>query len=696
MRYPAIGDSIRAMPASKAGWFFQERIRKLVAECVVQDRDVATALKRLCELEDDGSLTPYGLRMVAALKIHSQAADEAIERLSRSIERRVDDEDPHDRRVEMYLRAATQLELGDPDSSLVGLDELLEELPDDAGLRCDCHHTRGVALEARGDRDEALVSYRACLELSDDYDTPHVRLDIARVLSESDTDEAIATLEESLADASYGSAWGETPYALARLHAKQGNAERAAEALARAVEAARDAEAMRRRAREDVTFAELRSQASFASATTEPSVDVAWLGGPLAALGDHAGLRELGLRLVDEERGREGGDELRGHYAEGLHLGTLWTDGLWGACQQVAAPLTLIATGPRVPGQRHAGELTHEILLYADLDAPEHVWLGPSTSFPAALFTRVPSDPESVANALRQLFVEVPRSVAELTGERRAFMGYLRQLAVPNPYSGGMEEAGPHELERHFNFSPAADPLTWGGAHADDPWPDVMPSVPPFRLIGLTRERRSQLRGSIARILRRTQFSRSHLGYEIHQARGNPKYVWHLRYRPNPYPDTIERFNTMAGYDYPSDLPADVVAAMVGFDWMTTERVESFLEGAEPPMVAEVAEILAALSHNELFIVDRLRALAARDDLGPGERGRIAQLCIEYGWLALLQELALVEPDRELRSNMMRVLRAGLAEPTYNEMGEPQGLYGEGDEYDDDDYDDYDDEEDDE
>lgn len=123
---------------------------------------------------------------------------------------------------------------------------------------------------------------------------------------------------------------------------------------------------------------------------------------------------------------------------------------------------------------------------------------------------------------LDALYLHPPQSVHELPCTTRAFMGYLNQLGVPSPYSGEFEQAGPHELDRHFNFSPALDPLVWGGAYADDPWPELMPETSRMRVIMLSRERRAQLRGTVARLSRRAQFSRAHVGYEIHQTYSNP------------------------------------------------------------------------------------------------------------------------------------------------------------------------------
>jgi tetratricopeptide (TPR) repeat protein len=629
--------------APELPWFLRERVRKLVAQAIVEDRDVETARARLARLDEGDDLTPYGLRMRAALALHGGDPAAARALLARALERRAGDEDAFERTIDRLMLAETLNELGDHDAASAAFTALLDEEATAAR-----HHGRAVASEGKGDRAAAAAGYQASLSVAEVYDRPAVRLDLARVLEATgDRDGAIAVLEQR--DEEWRTPPDELLQQLARLYEAAGRSLDAAGVLAQV-------------------------------SHDEPVGDPAWLDAypALAALRDDAALRELGVRFVGEEHARDGGDALRKHYQGGeggLHLGTLWTTGLWDACRGVAAPLTLIAAGPEIPAARVAAGLTHTIRLYADLAAPEHVWIAPHLGFPAALFTQVPGEPAAVAAAIRVLFLDVPRRAQELSKVARAFMGYLDQLAVPNPYSGEMEEAGPHELERHFNFSPAADPHTWGTAYDDDPWPDVWPSCPPILLAGISRERRAQRRGAVARITRRTQFSRSHLGFEIHQPRGARCYVWHVRYRPNPYPETIARFNAAAGAAYPTDLPADVVAAVVGFEWMTLAELAPILDGDDLDQAIAAWKLVAGLRHDELAVTGELRRWMAARALDPDQRARLAQLCLDYGWRALLEDLALAEPPGELRDMVLDVLRRGLPETTFNEMGEPEGLY---------------------
>jgi tetratricopeptide (TPR) repeat protein len=661
-----------APPAIELPWFLRERVRKLVGHCILEDRDLDRAAQRLAQLDAEAALSPYGMRMWAGLKLHHGDPAGARALLDRAIARRDEAEadDDFERNLDVVMLGETLNELGEHGAAL----RVFTALIDDDAPTAARHHGRGVAHERGGELEAAAAAYRAALELAEAYDAGYIRVDLARVL-EARGDRAAAI---ELLSASEDCA--EVPFALARLLAVAGRTAEAAAALGRAFAIA--PEAMRARIRADAALAD----PALAAVIAEPVIETRWLDAypTLAALRDAAGLHELGVRFADEAAGIRGGDELRAHYADSLHLGTLWTDSLWTACRAVAAPLTLIAAGPDVAGSRNVGNVASPVLLFADLGAPDHVWLAPSETFPAALFTRVASTPAAVADAIRRLFLDVPRIVTDLPAVARAVMGYLHEVRVPNPYSGELEEAGPHELERHFNFSPSADPQTWGTAFADDPWPDRMPAAPATMLVSLSRDRRAQQRGGVARITRRTLFSRSHLGIEIHQPHGARFYVWHVRFRPNPFPETIERYNAAANTHFPTDLPADVVASVIGFGWATDADLVPMLDHPDTEHACLAWQLRAGLRHGEVATTEELRRWIAARSLAEPQRAAMAQLCLDYGWRSLLDELVVAEPPGDLRDRMLRVLELGIPEPTFNEMGEPDGLYPDEDDEDDD------------
>ncbi|MGC4066409.1 MAG: tetratricopeptide repeat protein [Polyangiaceae bacterium] len=197
---------------------------------------------------------------------------------------------------------------------------------------------------------------------------------LAHCFSQSgDVGSAVRVLEEGLEGESPDTASGQLPFVLARLLVAQGKREHALRRLEQAIESNAD---LRVRARSDEGFAALRGTPEFEDCIREPVVDAGWLDAwpVLARLRDDEGLRALGLRFVDEASGRAGGNALRAHYASNFHLGTLWTEGLWSACQAVAAPLTLLATGPKVPGNRSYVGLLFDSHCYVNLDAPDSIW----------------------------------------------------------------------------------------------------------------------------------------------------------------------------------------------------------------------------------------------------------------------------------------------------------------------------------
>jgi tetratricopeptide (TPR) repeat protein len=669
---------------------YRERLRRLIAENVVEHRTLDAALEELRELVADDSIAPYGLRMLAAVELERGELEAAKQHLQQAIAQRNDPDD-----VDTWVDRLLIAHASPPVEALTMLDALLEI---DGDRRAEIEQARGDALLALGRLDEARAAYERCFaQVGNELDDRvAAQLDIAELeLTRGRADAALAALDAVLGDEASGS-WldGSARLRRALLRVDRGEHERALADVRAAMAEAHDLQRVRERF---VAMPELRELPGFQSVIDPEPAKAAWLDAhpKLAALREHAGLRERGVRFVDEDDAREGGDSLREFYGDSLHLGTLWTDTLWSECRRIAQPLWLLAKGPAIPGQRHASELKVDVVLYVDPERPDTVWLGPDDEFPAALFTELPSDGDAISSAIDALYLNPPQRVDELPCVTRALMGYPNQLAVPNPYSGELEAAGPHELDRHFNFSPALDPLVWGGAYADDPWPDVMPAVPQVRMIMLSRSRRSQRRGTVARLTRRAQFSRAHVGVEIHQSRSTAIYVWHVRHRPNPHPATIERFNANCGTNYPTDLPADVVAGVIGFEWMSAEQAEAALARVEPQLVPAYLNVIAAIRSDDLEVTSLLAEQAARPDLGEAARAAVANLCLDYGWRALLERLALAEPEEELRNQMIAALARPFPETEFSEMGEPVDFYGGGGEDDEDDYEDEDDDDDD-
>jgi hypothetical protein len=413
--------------------------------------------------------------------------------------------------------------------------------------------------------------------------------------------------------------------------------------------------------------------ASESAAPPAPAVPLAgradWLVGPLAPLRALAeAVEDLGVHVVSDTESVAGGDALREHYAEGWSLGILWSDALWDACQARVGPLRLWATGPAVQNTM-GNDLTPS--LYLDPAEPGQLWYTPTPELPAALFVPLPATRAAIETALGELG---PRAApVELAEARRvrAYMGPAAHLRVPNPYSGTLEPAGPHELDRHFNFSPVATPYAWGSAHADDPLRGREPLSTIQSVIAL-REMREQLAESLPRFTRRTYFSHAHVAIEMH-ARGH--YVWDITYRPARLSaPVIAAFNALTGNAYPADLPVDVAAAVHGFMFLDAAWLAAEIAGeADPGRRSALVSAALAVAADDLGEAARIGRAAISRSLA--DQIAVTNAAAQYNWQFLLEEVASATTDADLRAHIEAVVIEGIAPPAVNEHGEPVDLY---------------------
>jgi len=168
--------------------------------------------------------------------------------------------------------------------------------------------------------------------------------------------------------------------------------------------------------------------------------------------GLRAVLDAAGVTLASEEASREVTDALVAQYAGRWRMGTLWTDTFWESCKEAVRGLVLVASGPEA---RLARGGVGQTLVLAHPERPGELLVAPSTLFPAALFLRVPAAAAELQEALASLD---PAASRPRTAVTRAFMGHSWEFSIPSPYSTDPVPAGPRELDRHFNFSPAATP----------------------------------------------------------------------------------------------------------------------------------------------------------------------------------------------------------------------------------------------
>ncbi|WAS91244.1 hypothetical protein [Nannocystis punicea] len=363
-----------------------------------------------------------------------------------------------------------------------------------------------------------------------------------------------------------------------------------------------------------------------------------------------------------------GGESLQARYAEDWTLGILWSPALWDACQARAKPLRLWATGPAQPGS-NGGEFTPS--LYVDPADPARLWYTPHPGLPAALFVPLPATRAAIEQALAEFGPRPPPLDLAEAKTVRAYMGAASFLRVPNPYSGELEAAGPHELDRHFNFSPAVTPHAWGSAFADDPLPDARPMSQLQTIVAL-REIRQQLAESLPRFTRRAWFSQAHVAIEMH-ARGT--YVWEVKYRPSRFTsEVLAELNALAGQRYPADLPLDVAAALHGFmfldaEWFAAEIAQETDPGQRGALVSGALAVAA----DDIVEASRIARAAITRELH--DQVAVANAAVQYNWQFLLEELGSTTTSDELRAQITNVLIEGIAPPQVDEHGEPADLY---------------------
>lgn len=356
-------------------------------------------------------------------------------------------------------------------------------------------------------------------------------------------------------------------------------------------------------------------------------------------------------------------------------LGVVWTDDLWDACRAAANGLRFVARGPSFH-KRFVGDRDSQF--YVDPRRPDKIIFAPSQEVPAVLWVSVDADPTSVRRLLEEHFPGKPVSALEFPCTLRAFMGRVTDLRLPDPLAGAAVPAMPAVLDRHWLSSPVVDEPCWGSEFVDDPLPvRIEPSGSPLYMVNQTRAARAQTKGATARFTRRTLFTCSHLAIEMHD---EGDYVWEVKFKPNPYPEVIERLNAACRTALPPELPIDAAGAVLGFEFQRAEVIESRLRHAALPeeIIVELQH-LAAVRHVDVLVADILRSYIDHGDLFVREA--VANLAVSYNWTFVLEDLAVRETQPELASFLAEALTHTFAPPEFNEMGESLGFLERASEY---------------
>lgn len=400
------------------------------------------------------------------------------------------------------------------------------------------------------------------------------------------------------------------------------------------------------------------------------------------------GMREepAPLRWLSEKKSKEAAKALEERFAKDEGPGYALSPAVRAMCAERAAQAVPVASGPQ--RSTRLQPIQHEVQVYLDPARPEQLWAGLGDDFPPLLWIPLGTTRASVEAALAPYTDADMPLRRSLAGIARGFAGTAQEM--------GVSEA--REIENHFVFVPCVDMPTWGSEYEDDPWPAEMPAgggVNMLAQISLQRQYMAQRPGRVPSTSWRTLWSRSILTLEEHPSEF---FTFEVRYRPSSHPEVMREVNRRFEAQYPEDLPADVMAALLGFRFRTASEMEGKLR--DPKEAANSRYFLLGLAtvrHAELGFQAILREFAESEDLERRTTAAIAADWLDY--TLLLHEMCAAETDPELREQLEE--RTAFTEPQDEEDEEDldeddEDLDDEDDDLDGEDDDDLDGEEDDE
>jgi hypothetical protein len=313
------------------------------------------------------------------------------------------------------------------------------------------------------------------------------------------------------------------------------------------------------------------------------------------------------------------------------------TEATWRHVRENLPHMVLVATGPKYPGYGYEDQAAW----YVDSRAPEGLLLAPSSDYAPFLWIPAEGTVDGMRQALGGLFPAPRPTRVTLPNTARGFVGYAHHLVLPHVYSGELVPFNGHDLTRYYTMNGYTGLGAWGSAILDDPNPTE--PQPMLALISAGREWLRQSPG-VPSLTWRTAASGSYVGFEAHRGR---LMVAEARYRPNPNPQVIEKLNAEFGWHFPTDLPVDVVGALLGFGFEPLERIEQELATErDPAQFLGLMEIATALTHGDLDALERLKPYFSHPD--SGVRAKLLEFAFVYNLEFLVEELLIGETDEQL------------------------------------------------
>ncbi|MBK6918475.1 MAG: hypothetical protein IPH07_13850 [Deltaproteobacteria bacterium] len=555
------------------------------------------------------------------------------------------------RSVGEFLRAHLLGLLGRNDEATRALTAAAAAAGSDDGIaHADLLHAEGALALARGDGETAVARMRAGLE-----DDPHDAarwLALGRLLGDrGDLEGAEQAIRRALVE---DDELLSARYELATLMLA---GDRAADATAALAELIDREPSIAERARMDPRWRRARHAASVTAVLAPMPMPPTWLPEAPAWLMTLARDPQLGglqVQCLGGPQSQAITRRLLEAYERGP-AGTMHTPATLAHARSILARVVPVARGPLL---RTRDRVVAPMLWLLDRQRDE-LLLALSESHPPFLWLPAGRDVAGMRAALADF---VPRPFlprVELPAQVRGFIGYRLQFGVPSPYTGELEPANAAELDRHFALNPFVEPGAWGSCVREDPWPAELPDQPQLQLGLSAREQQvtQQRPGRVWSISRRTRHSRSILTIELHH---RDVFVAEVRYRPSRHGAIVAAMNAHFGSEYPTDLPLDVVAALLGFRFESARDLEAQLDGErDPDVISGLLQVLSALRHSDPSVTTLYRRYLEHED--PSVRAMLYNIFVAHNHESLLEEATVSEPDHELRAQIEGVLDDGIA-----------------------------------
>lgn len=557
-----------------------------------------------------------------------------------------------------FLRGTTLLRLGRLDAAQKAFEQAQHQPADDGSCPpAELTHARGHVALAQGELERALELFREGLDA--DPSSAARWMDTARLLLRLERfDEAAEAVTLALADDPDDV---DALYEQAALAARRGDRDTVIETLAKAIGIDSN---LRAWATDDPRFDTMRDTAELdALLASSPPPDLRWLDALaswMATLRRDEELLELGISWLGLEESERIAAEVNKMHERGPS-GTMHTETTLARSRDLLRGKRPVALGPATRTREH---VTERSLLWVDLERPNQLWLGLSRSYAPFLWLPAGTTPDALRIAVLEHFPPPRRDRLQMPQVSRGFMGYRLRFGVPNPYTGKVEPANAHELDRHFNVNPFVEAAFWGSAYDDDPWPDEIPPQPGYLLKMSARQRRfaEQARGQVWSVSRRTRHSRSCLTIELHH---RDIYVVEVRYRPSRHTSVVDRLNADLGSDYPTDMPVDAIAALMGFQFEQADDLQARIDAtADPEEIAGLLLVLSALRHSDLSMTRVYRRYMDHPD--SVVRTTLCNVFVAHNHESLLEEMSIIEPEDDIRSQVDAVLDEGIGIVQYD------------------------------